>query len=104
MLGIGKHVKVWQETTNGGLMLVGQGVIETMGMGQLVIIDGLSHVQKFVLQHVALEEDNEGFNELASGTCPKPEGAKGVKVYHKQRAKFHRGGGYRTERYLEQYG
>jgi hypothetical protein len=100
MVGIGRQVKVWQETVNGGLQMVGQGVVEAMGMGCLVVVDSLSHVQKFNLKHVILEEDNEGYNTLKSGVCPKPAGAKGIKVYHKQRARFHSGGGYRTERYL----
>ncbi len=100
MIGIGYHVKVWQETAQGGLILVGRGVIETMGMGELVIKDGLSDVKKFVLKHVCIESDGEGYNTLRSGTCPKPAGAYGKRVFHKQKAHFHSGGGYRTERYL----
>jgi len=101
MLSVGRKVKVWQETVNGGMQLVGRGYIEVMGMGKLVINDGLSHVQKFALRHVILEEDGDGSNELRSGTCPKPQGASDVKVYHKQKAHFHSGGNYRTESYLQ---
>ena len=101
MINIGITVKVWQESVNGGLILVGNGVVESMGMGMLVIKDGLSDVKKFALQHAIIEEDNGGYNELRSGTCPKPAGAYGKRVFHKQKAHFHKGGGYRTERYLQ---
>jgi hypothetical protein len=101
MIGIGKKVKVWQETINGGLMLAGRGYVEVMGMGVLIIRDGLSNVKQFKLQTVQIEEDGEGYNELRTGTMPKPQGAHGKRTHHKQKAHFHAGGKYRTERYLK---
>ena len=101
MVGIGVHVKVWQETVNGGLQMIGHGVIQTMGMGKLVLEDGLNRI-KFNLNHVIIEEDNGGNNTLRSGTVPKPAGAHGKRTYHKQKAHFHKGGGYTSQRYLIQ--